>query len=112
MAVNAQATAGVQISCAAMARVFSGIKPTGAVQLGNYLGAIRRWAEDQPPAGSAAAADHEAIFCVVDLHAITTAWDPAELQRMTRNMATLLIAAGLDENRSLLFVQSHVRAHS
>ncbi len=95
-----------------MARVFSGIKPTGDVQLGNYLGAIARWVADQPPAGSAAAHDHEALFCVVDLHALTTPWNPAEFERLTRNMATMLMAAGLDENRSLLFVQSHVRAHT
>jgi tryptophanyl-tRNA synthetase len=95
-----------------MARVFSGIKPTGAMHLGNYLGAVRRWVESQPAAGSAAALEHEAIFCVVDLHAITMPWDPAELTADTRNLATMLAAAGLDERRSLLFVQSHVRAHA
>jgi tryptophanyl-tRNA synthetase len=95
-----------------MPRVFSGIKPTGETQLGNYLGAIRRWVDDQPPAGSAEARNHEAIFCVVDLHAMTTAWEPKELQEWTRHMATMLMAAGLDEQRSLLFVQSHVRAHA
>jgi len=95
-----------------MARVFSGIKPTGAMHLGNYLGAVRRWVDSQPAAGSAAAHDQEAIFCVVDLHAITMPWDPAELTADTRNLATMLAAAGLDEHRSLLFVQSHVRAHA
>jgi tryptophanyl-tRNA synthetase len=95
-----------------MPRVFSGIKPTGETQLGNFLGAVARWVADQPPAGSPAARDHEAIFCVVDLHALTAPWDPAELVRLTRHHATMLMAAGLDEDRSLLFVQSHVRAHT
>jgi tryptophanyl-tRNA synthetase len=95
-----------------MARVFSGIKPTGSMQLGNYLGAVRRWVDDQPPAGSAAAANHDAIFCVVDLHAMTVPYEPAELRSLTRTLATLLMAAGLELDRSLLFVQSHVRAHT
>src|SRR5665213_1503861 len=95
-----------------MARVFSGTKPTGGMHLGNYLGAVRRWADTQPVAGSPAARDREAIFCVVDLHAMTMPWDPAELTVATRNLATLLAAAGLGEDRSLLFVQSHVRAHA
>ena len=95
-----------------MARVFSGIKPTGDMHLGNYLGAVRRWVDSQPPAGSDAARDHHALFCVVDLHAMTLPWEPAELQETTRRLATLLAAAGLGEDRSLLFVQSHVRAHA
>jgi tryptophanyl-tRNA synthetase len=95
-----------------MPRVFSGIKPTGEMQLGNFLGAIRHWVDGQPAAGSDAARNHEAIFCVVDLHAMTVPWDPAELERLTRHVATLLMASGLDEDRSLLFVQSQVRAHA
>jgi tryptophanyl-tRNA synthetase len=95
-----------------MARVFSGIQPTGDVQLGNYLGAIRRWVDTQPAAGSPEARDKHAIFCVVDLHAMTMPWDPQELTEATRRLATLLIAAGLEPERSLLFVQSHVRAHT
>ncbi len=95
-----------------MARVFSGIKPTGEMHLGNYLGAVRRWVDSQPSAGSQPARDHHTIFCVVDLHAMTVPWEPAELQASTRQLATLLAAAGLDESRSLLFVQSHVRAHA
>ena len=95
-----------------MTRVFSGIKPTGDMHLGNFLGAVRRWVDTQPPAGSAEARDLNAIFCVVDLHAMTVPWDPAELTETTRHLATLLVAAGLDESRSLLFVQSHVRAHA
>ncbi len=95
-----------------MARVFSGIQPTGELHLGNYLGAIRRWVDGQPPNGSESAERHEAIFCVVDLHAMTKPWDPTELERLTRHVATMLMAAGLDEDRSVLFVQSHVRAHT
>jgi tryptophanyl-tRNA synthetase len=95
-----------------MGRVFSGIQPTGEIHLGNYLGAVRRWVDSQPAAGSDEAGAHTAIFCVVDLHALTMPWDPSELQRLTRQLATLLMAAGLDEGRSLLFVQSHVRAHT
>ena len=95
-----------------MTRVFSGIKPTGEMHLGNYLGAVRRWVDAQPEAGSVEARDHHAIFCVVDLHAMTIPWDPAELTESTRRLATLLAAAGLGGDRSLLFVQSHVRAHA
>jgi tryptophanyl-tRNA synthetase len=95
-----------------MTRVFSGIKPTGDMHLGNFLGAVRRWVDTQPPAGSAEARDLNAVFCVVDLHAMTVPWDPADLTESTRRLATLLVAAGLDESRSLLFVQSHVRAHA
>ncbi len=95
-----------------MARVFSGIKPTGEMHLGNYLGAVHRWVDTQPAAGSRAARDHEAIFCVVDLHAMTIPWEPAELTAATRRLATMLVAAGLGGDRSLLFVQSHVRAHA
>ena len=97
---------------AVVARVFSGIKPTGEMHLGNYLGAVRRWVDDQPAAGSEAAANHDALFCVVDLHALTAPYDPAELTETTRRLATLLLAAGLDPQRCLLFVQSHVRAHA
>src|SRR5689334_17510201 len=95
-----------------MARVFSGIQPSGEMHLGNYLGAVRRWVDSQPEAGSEAARDHHALFCVVDLHAMTLPWNPAELTESTRRLATLLCAAGLDEDRSLLFLQSHVRAHA
>jgi tryptophanyl-tRNA synthetase len=92
--------------------VFSGIKPTGEIHLGNYLGAVRRWVDEQPAAGSEAAGDHRAVFCVVDLHALTAPYDPAELTEATRRLATMLLAAGLDPQRCLLFVQSHVRAHA
>ena len=85
-------------------RVFSGIKPSGSPQLGNYLGAIRRWAAEQD--------QYDNIFCVVDLHAITVAIDPLELKKNTRELAGLLLASGIDPERSILFQQSHVPEHS
>ncbi len=87
-----------------MTRVFSGIQPSGVPTLGNYLGAIRNWVPMQDT--------HEAIFCVVDLHAITVWQDPKELARQTREMAAALIACGLDPKRCTLFIQSHVHAHT
>jgi len=98
--------------CGVVARVFSGIKPTGDMHLGNFIGAVQRWVDTQPEAGSPGAARHDAVFCVVDLHALTMPYDPAELTATTRRLATLLLAAGLDPQRCLLFVQSHVRAHA
>ncbi len=86
-----------------MARVFSGIKPTGEMQLGNYVGAVRRWVAEQHA---------EAIYCVVDLHAMTVPYDPVELTESTRRLATMLLASGIDPDRSLLFVQSQVPQHS
>lgn len=91
-----------------MARVFSGIKPTGEMQLGNFCGAIQHWVAGQPAPGTPAADAGDAVFCVVDLHAMTVPYDPADLRRLTRELATLLLASGLDEQRSLLFIQSHV----
>jgi tryptophanyl-tRNA synthetase len=87
-----------------MQRVFSGIQPSGIPTLGNYLGAIRNWVPLQQT--------HDAIYCVVDLHAITVWQDPKELATQTREMAAALIASGLDPRRCILFVQSHVRAHA
>jgi tryptophanyl-tRNA synthetase len=98
--------------CAVVARVFSGIQPTGNMHLGNYIGAVRRWVDDQPPAGSPAAERHDALFCVVDLHAMTMPYEPAELTAATRRLSALLLACGLDPERCLLFVQSHVPAHT
>ena len=85
-------------------RVFSGIQPSGDVHLGNYLGAIKGWAERQ--------AEKENFFCVVDLHAITVPQDPAVLAHQTRSMSAMLLAAGIDPAKSTLFVQSHVTAHA
>ncbi len=87
-----------------MSRVFSGIQPTGNLHLGNYLGAIRKWVTMQDA--------HECIYCVVDLHAITVAQDPATLRNGIREMAAALIASGIDPDRAVLFQQSQVRAHA
>ncbi|MFH8579230.1 tryptophan--tRNA ligase [Streptomyces zaomyceticus] len=88
-----------------MTRIFSGVKPTGHLTLGNYLGAVRRWVEvDQHRA--------EALFSVVDLHALTVEHDPARVRRLSRQAATLLLAAGLDPKLCTLFVQSHVDEHA
>ncbi|MER6996472.1 tryptophan--tRNA ligase [Streptomyces sp. NPDC000410] len=88
-----------------MTRIFSGVKPTGHLTLGNYLGAVRRWVEaDQHKA--------DALFSVVDLHALTVEHEPARVRRLSRQAATLLLAAGLDPERCTLFVQSHVDEHA
>ena len=87
-----------------MVRSFSGIQPTGDLHLGNYLGAVRRWTEDQHRA--------DAVFCVVDLHALTLPQDPAELRSRTLSLASLLLACGLDPDVCTLFVQSHVAEHT
>jgi tryptophanyl-tRNA synthetase len=85
-------------------RVFSGIKPSGEMHLGNYVGAVRRWVEDLDW--------QDAIYCVVDLHAMTEPYEPGELAVLTRQLATLLLAAGLAPDRCILFLQSHVDAHT
>ena len=87
-----------------MPRVFSGIQPTGELHLGNYLGAVRRWVDDQHA--------YDALFCVVDLHAITLPQDPQELRAKTRELMMLLVAAGLDPEACTLFVQSQVPEHA
>jgi len=84
-------------------RIFSGIQPTGAKHLGNYIGAIRNYVGTQDKG--------DAFFCIVDLHSITTDHDPDDLRESTLSLAALLFAAGLDPQRSTLFVQSHVPAH-
>ncbi|MFC7590040.1 tryptophan--tRNA ligase [Nonomuraea antimicrobica] len=86
-------------------RVLSGIQPTAnSFHLGNYLGAVRQWVTLQET--------HDAFYCVVDLHAITVPTEPAALRRRTRVAAAQLFAAGLDPERSTVFVQSHVREHT
>jgi tryptophanyl-tRNA synthetase len=87
-----------------MARVFSGIQPTGEVHLGNYLGAVRRWVVAQHT--------DEAIHCIVDLHAITIPQDPAELRAKTLEVTQVLVAAGLDPEVCTLFAQSQVAEHA
>jgi len=84
-------------------RIFSGIQPTGAKHFGNYSGAFRQFVPIQE-AG-------EAFFCIVDLHSITTAYEPGELRESTLDLTAMLFAIGLDPDRSTIFVQSHVTAH-
>ncbi len=85
-------------------RVFSGIQPTGNLHIGNYLAAVRQWVELQK--------DYDNVFCIVDLHAITVPQDPQILKAKIREVAGLLLAAGIDAQKSVLFVQSHVAAHA
>ena len=85
-------------------RIFSGVHPTGSLHLGNYLGAIRNWARLQD--------EFEAIYCVVDLHAVTAPHDPKELSRATREVTAGLIASGIDPARSIIFNQSMVPEHA
>jgi tryptophanyl-tRNA synthetase len=87
-----------------MARVFSGIQPSGELHIGNYLGAVRNWVTLQH--------QHECLFAVVDLHAVTQPYDAASLAERTLAMAIGLFAAGLDPERATVFVQSHVPEHA
>ena len=87
-----------------MQRIFSGIQPSGIPTLGNYLGAIRNWVDLQK--------DHECLWCVVDLHAITVFQDPKTLTAATQEMAATLLACGVDPAGHTLFLQSAVRAHA
>jgi tryptophanyl-tRNA synthetase len=85
--------------------VFSGIQPTGRKHLGNYIGAIRQYVEGQERG-------EPAIFCIVDLHALSVAFDPAELRERFYDTTAILLAAGLDPERCILFRQSDVREHT
>ena len=87
-----------------MARVLSGIQPSGDVHLGNYVGALRNWVDFQD--------EHDAFYCVVDLHALTLPWEPAQLTAKTLQTAQVLLAAGIDPERATIFVQSHVPEHT
>jgi tryptophanyl-tRNA synthetase len=86
-----------------VARIFSGIKPTGSLQLGNYLGALRNWVREQ---------NADALFCLVDLHALTVDIDPRELNDTSFEIVLGLLAAGLDPEVCTIFVQSHVAEHA
>ena len=87
-----------------MSRVFSGIQPTGAKHIGNYIGAMRQYVATQD--------EGDAFFCIVDLHSITVEYDPQDLHDRTLDLAALLFAVGLDPDRCTLFCQSHVAAHA
>lgn len=85
-------------------RVFSGIQPTGAIHIGNYVGAIRNWVRLQE--------EHESFFCVVDYHAITVAYDPREMPRLVFDAALDILASGVDPEKCVFFVQSSVPEHT
>ena len=85
-------------------RILSGIQPTGTFTLGNYVGAVRNW--------DALQSDYNCIYMIANMHAITVRQTPADLRRQTREAAALLLAFGIDPDRSVLFVQSHVPAHA
>lgn len=85
-------------------RVLSGIQPTGSLHIGNYLGALKQWVDFQNV--------HQSFFCVVDLHAITVPQNPKKLREETFQSAAIYLAAGIDPEKSRIFVQSHVSAHS
>jgi len=85
-------------------RIFSGIQPSGVLHLGNYLGAIKNWVALQEK--------YDSIFCVVDLHAITAPQNPEELRRKTLEVAKIYLAAGINPEKSTIFVQSHVPEHT
>lgn len=87
-----------------MARIFSGIRPTGDIHLGNYLGAIKQWIALQEK--------NECVFCIVDLHAITTPYAPKKLQQNIIDMASIYLAAGINPEKSIMFVQSAVKEHA
>ncbi len=86
-------------------RIFSGIQPTGQKHLGNYIGAIRQYVDGQDRGDPA-------IYCIVDLHALTVPWDPVTLRESVYDTTAILLAAGLDPERCILFRQSDVREHS
>jgi tryptophanyl-tRNA synthetase len=85
-------------------RILSGIQPSGEVHLGNYIGALQHWAAQQD--------EKDCFYCIVDLHAITVPQDPKSLRAATLDLAAVLIASGIDPDRSTLFVQSHVPEHT
>ena len=87
-----------------MARVFSGIQPSGTLHLGNYLGALRRFVQRQQV--------DDCFYCIVDLHALTLEIEPAALRAATLELAATFLAAGIDPDRATLFVQSHVPQHA
>ncbi len=99
---------GLRVRCSipsgAVTRIFSGIQPTGDLHLGNLLGAVRSWVDDQHRTDS--------VFCIVDLHALTTPKEPGEVGAKTLEVAQVLIACGLDPQVCTLFAQSHVPQHA
>ena len=87
-----------------MARIFSGIQPTGPIHIGNYLGALKQWIELQDK--------NECVFSIVDWHSLTVPYEPAELQKSIREKLIAYVAAGVDPDKSIIFVQSQVKEHA
>ena len=85
-------------------RIFSGIQPTGELHIGNYLGAIKQWIKLQDK--------NECIFCVVDLHALTSPYSPEKMQELIKEKVVIYLASGIDPNKSIIFIQSRVHQHS
>jgi tryptophanyl-tRNA synthetase len=85
-------------------RIFSGIQPSGNLHIGNYLGAIKNWVKLQD--------EYDSIFCVVDMHAITVPQDPEQLRQKTIEVAKIYLAAGIDPEKSAIFIQSHIPEHA
>src|ERR1051325_3523384 len=87
-----------------MSRIFSGIQPSGELHIGNYLGAVKNWVKLQH--------EYQSIICIVDYHAITIPYEPAQLRQRRRDMALSLLASGIDPEKTWLFVQSQVPEHT
>jgi len=87
-----------------MARIFSGIQPTGTIHIGNYLGALKQWVELQDK--------NECVFCIVDWHSLTVPYEPAQLQAKIREKLIAYVAAGINPDKSIIFVQSQVKEHA
>ncbi|MCX6723971.1 MAG: tryptophan--tRNA ligase [Candidatus Staskawiczbacteria bacterium] len=85
-------------------RIFSGIRPTGGLHIGNYLGAVKQWIDLEN--------ENECVFCIVDLHAITTPYEPKELQKNVLDTAAVYLAAGINPEKSIIFAQSEVKEHA
>ena len=85
-------------------RIFSGIQPSGELTLGSYMGAIKNWVDLQD--------DYDCLYCIVDMHAITVRQDPATLRRRSVNQLAQYIACGLDPQKNIMFIQSHVPQHA
>ncbi len=85
-------------------RIFSGIQPSGIITLGNYLGAVKNWVNLQN--------DYDCLYCIVDMHALTVRQDPQKLRQNSMTLAALYIACGLDPEKNIIYIQSHVPAHA
>jgi len=85
-------------------RVFSGVQPSGSLHLGNYLGALKKWVDLQD--------QHDCVYCIVDLHAVTVWQDPRELANQTRHIAAAFLASGVDPDKAIIYPQSQVKSHT